>query len=72
MAITVKALSWTSFTAYAIANGLIYSWSFWRAFDINVLQYSAINDLLPSILFSIIIPILLIIAAILISYAYSL
>lgn len=72
MAITVKALSWTSFTAYAIANGLTYSWSFWRAFDINVLQYSAINDLLPSILFSIIIPILLIIAAILISYAYSL
>ncbi|WP_224376697.1 hypothetical protein, partial [Klebsiella michiganensis] len=65
MSITVKALSWTSFTAYAIANGLTYSWSFWRAFDINVLQYSAINDLLPSILFSIIIPILLIIAAIL-------
>lgn len=71
MTFKVKFFSWTAFSAYAIANGLIYSWSFWNKFNINILQYASINDLLPSIVFSILIPTILILLGIILSYVYA-
>jgi len=52
-----RLLSITSFTIYSILNGIIYQWSFWGNFEINIMQFISINDLLPSIAFSVALPI---------------
>ncbi|SNY65817.1 hypothetical protein [Enterobacter sp. CC120223-11] len=57
MNIKINFYSWAAFSAYSIVNGLIYSWAFWDKFDINILQYTSIQDLLPSIIFLITLPI---------------
>lgn len=62
MNIKVNVYSWAALSAYAISNGLIYSWAFWNKFNINILQYVSINDLLPSIIFLITLPLLALIA----------
>lgn len=58
MKIKINSLSWIMIYSYFIANGLLYSFLFWQGFEINILQYVSPYDLLPSILFILIIPIL--------------
>jgi len=53
----IRILSLATFTLYSIFNGIIYQWSFWDYFNINIMQYISINDLLPSIAISIALPI---------------
>lgn len=57
MNVKINFYSWAAFSAYSIFNGLIYSWAFWNKFDINILQYTSIQDLLPSIIFLIALPV---------------
>lgn len=47
--------------AYLIANGFLYSFIFWQGFNINILQYVSPYDLLPSILFLLILPLLFVV-----------
>lgn len=42
---------WAIFSAYAITNGLIYSWAFWSTFKVNILQYVTVYDLMASIIY---------------------
>lgn len=58
----IKIFSLATFTFYSISNGIIYQWSFWSRFDINIMEFISINDLLPPIVFSIAIPIALLAA----------
>lgn len=51
--------SWATISTYAIGNGILYSWSFWSVFNINVLQFVSAYDLLPSVLFVLAIPAIL-------------
>lgn len=48
--------SWAGFTLYAILNGMIYQWSFWSNFNINIMEFISVNDILPSIAISIALP----------------
>lgn len=59
MKLNLNSQSWLIIYSYFIANGLLYSYVFWREFEINILQYVSPYDLLPSILFIIIIPLVL-------------
>ncbi|WP_410753375.1 hypothetical protein [Citrobacter youngae] len=56
MNIELKITLWALACAYAIGNSFIYSWAFWSVFDINILQFSSFSDILPSILYTITIP----------------
>lgn len=56
MNIELKITLWALACAYAIGNAFIYSWSFWSAFDINILQFASFSDIFPSILYTITIP----------------
>ncbi|MNB94614.1 hypothetical protein D3C75_417700 [compost metagenome] len=71
MNIKVNFYSWATLSAYAVINGLIYSWSFWSKFDINVLQYVAINDLLPSIIFLLTLPVIALIILFIFMYYWE-
>lgn len=51
--------SWATISTYAIGNGILYSWSFWSVFNINILQFVSAYDLLPSVLFVLVIPLIL-------------
>ncbi|BFU35716.1 hypothetical protein [Enterobacter asburiae] len=59
MKINLKSQSCLMLYAYCIANGLLYSLVFWGEFNINVLQYASPYDLLPSIVFIVILPLFL-------------
>ncbi|WP_158150469.1 hypothetical protein [Pantoea ananatis] len=59
MNIELKITLWALACAYAILNSFIYSWSFWSAFDINILQLASFSDIFPSILYTIAIPCIL-------------
>lgn len=59
MKINLKSQSCLMFYAYCIANGLLYSLVFWGEFNINILQYASPYDLLPSIIFIVILPLIL-------------
>lgn len=71
MNIRINIYSWATLSAYAIINGLIYSWLFWSKFEINVLQYVAINDLLPSIIFLLTLPVILLIILFILMYYWE-
>lgn len=49
--------SFATCTAYAFFCSLIYQWSFWNQFNIDIMQFISINDLLPSVAFSILAPV---------------
>jgi len=59
MNIELKITLWALACAYAILNSFIYSWSFWSAFDINILQFASFSDIFPSIIYTITIPCIL-------------
>lgn len=61
MNIELKITLWALACAYALVNSFIYSWTFWTAFDINILQFTSITDILPSILYTLIIPFIVVI-----------
>ncbi|WNY85633.1 hypothetical protein [Leclercia adecarboxylata] len=71
MNVKINFYSWAAFSAYSIFNGLIYSWAFWNKFDINILQYTSIQDLLPSIIFLIALPIAAIILYFIFMYYWN-
>ncbi|WP_331842831.1 hypothetical protein [Pantoea agglomerans] len=52
-----KIFSLATFSLYSILNAIIYQWTFWDIFDVNIMQFMSINDLLPSIAFSVALPI---------------
>ncbi len=52
----LKITLWALACAYAIANSFIYSWAFWSAFDINILQFASFTEIFPSILYTVAIP----------------
>lgn len=56
MNIELKITLWALACAYAIGNSFVYSWVFWSAFEINILQFASFTDILPSILYTIAIP----------------
>lgn len=58
----IKIFSVASFSIYAIINGIVYQWSFWDEFNINIMQFMSINDLLPSIAISIALPVTILVA----------
>lgn len=53
----IKFFSLATFSLYSILNAVIYQWAFWDTFDVNIMQFMSINDLLPSIAFSVALPI---------------
>lgn len=59
MKINLKSQSCLMLYAYCIANGLLYSMVFWGEFNINILQYASPYDLLPSIIFIVVLPLFL-------------
>ncbi|WP_189660105.1 hypothetical protein [Enterobacter sp. R4-368] len=59
MNIKFNFASWATISTYAIGNGILYSWSFWSVFNINILQFVSAYDLLPSVLFVLAIPLIL-------------
>ncbi|HDZ8014066.1 TPA: hypothetical protein RUS85_004733 [Citrobacter amalonaticus] len=71
MNLKINFYSWAAFSAYSIFNGLIYSWAFWNKFDINILQYTSIQDLLPSIIFLIALPIAVLILYFIFMYYWN-
>ncbi len=56
MNIEFRITLWALACAYALGNSFIYSWTFWTAFDINILQFASITDLIPSIIYNLILP----------------
>lgn len=56
MNLELKITLWALTCIYAIGNFFIYSWTFWSAFDINILQFASFSETLPSILYTIAIP----------------
>lgn len=56
MNIELKVTLWALASAYALGNSFIYSWTFWTAFDINILQFASITDIIPSIIYNLILP----------------
>lgn len=56
MNIELKITLWALACAYALGNSFIYSWTFWTAFDINILQFASITDIIPSIIYNLILP----------------
>ncbi|MCE9979204.1 hypothetical protein, partial [Leclercia adecarboxylata] len=56
MNIELKITLWALASAYALGNSFIYSWTFWTAFDINILQFASITDIIPSIIYNLILP----------------
>lgn len=61
MNIELKITLWALACAYALVNSFIYSWTFWTAFDINILQFASITDILPSIIYTLTIPFIVVI-----------
>ncbi len=43
-------------SAYAITNSCLYTWVFWGNFNINILQFTSVTDLIPSILYILAVP----------------
>lgn len=56
MNIEFKITLWALACAYALGNSFIYSWTFWTAFNINILQFASITDIIPSIIYNLILP----------------
>lgn len=56
----IRITLWASFIAYGILNAIIYSWFFWSKFNVNIMHFATINDLLPFIFYTMTAPILLI------------
>lgn len=63
-------LSWGALSTYIIINSMIYLYSFWSVFHINALEFATLNDLVPSILYSIAIPVVLVILFVSVLYLY--
>ncbi len=61
MNIELKITLWALACAYALVNSFIYSWTFWTAFDVNILQFASISDIIPSIIYTLTIPFILVI-----------
>ncbi|EHF4929183.1 TPA: hypothetical protein ACPY1R_002214 [Enterobacter hormaechei subsp. xiangfangensis] len=56
MNIELKITLWALASGYALGNSFIYSWTFWTAFDINILQFASLTDIIPSIIYNLILP----------------
>ncbi|WP_448674783.1 hypothetical protein [Enterobacter hormaechei] len=56
----IRITLWASFIAYGILNAIIYSWFFWRKFNVNIMHFATISDLIPFIVYAMAVPILLI------------
>lgn len=63
MNIELKITLWALACAYALANSFIYSWTFWTAFDVNILQFASITDILPSIIYTLAVPFIVVISS---------
>lgn len=58
MKMELKFDVWMILSSYALLNGLLYSLSFWKRFNIDILQYTSFNEILPPILYLIAAPII--------------
>lgn len=56
MNIEYKITLWALACIYAIGNSFIYSWTFWSSFNINILQFVSFSEVIPSILYTVLIP----------------
>lgn len=65
MNIELKITLWALACAYALANSFIYSWTFWSAFDINILQFASFTDIIPSIIYTLTVPFIVVISSML-------
>lgn len=63
MNIELKITLWALACAYALGNSFIYSWTFWTAFDINILQFASLTDIIPSIIYNLTLPFIMVILA---------
>lgn len=63
MNIEYKITLWAMACAYALVNSFVYSWAFWSVFDINILQFASFSEIIPSILYTIAIPCIIVIIA---------
>ncbi|MCZ2337457.1 MAG: hypothetical protein LC127_04515 [Chitinophagales bacterium] len=63
MNIEFKITLWAVACAYALANSFIYSWTFWTAFDVNILQFASFTDILPSIIYTLTVPFIVVISS---------
>jgi len=63
MNIEFKITLWALACAYALANSFIYSWTFWTAFDVNILQFASLTDILPSIIYTLTVPFIVVITS---------
>lgn len=57
----VRITLWASLIAYGVLNSIIYSWFFWSKFNVNIMHFATINDLMPLIIYTMALPLLLII-----------
>lgn len=55
----VKITLWASLIAYGVLNSIIYSWFFWSKFNVNIMHFATINDLIPLIIYTMALPLLL-------------
>lgn len=56
MELKKKILSLTSLSIYSILNCMIYLWVFWGFFNVQIMDFISINDLLPSVAITIAAP----------------
>lgn len=63
MNIEFKITLWAVACAYALANSFIYSWTFWTEFDVNILQFASFTDILPSIIYTLTVPFIIVISS---------
>jgi len=67
MNIELKVTLWALASAYALGNSFIYSWTFWTAFDINILQFASITDIIPSIIYNLILPFAILVLSVIVA-----
>lgn len=67
MNIELKITLWALACAYALGNSFIYSWTFWTAFDIDILQFASLTDLIPSIIYNLTIPFVIVVLAVIVA-----
>lgn len=71
MNIDFKLTPWAIASTYALCNSFIYSWFFWLEFKINILQFASFSDLIPSIIYIIVLPCLLMILSAVLTFLWN-
>ncbi|HFK5794468.1 TPA: hypothetical protein ACG0DR_002861 [Enterobacter asburiae] len=61
MNVELKVTLWAIACAYALFNSFIYSMSFWSVFDIDILQFASLTDLIPSIIYTLTLPFIMLV-----------